>query len=779
MDGNSVIKSSFSLYAGAVLQSRALVDVRDCLKPSARQIFYCLYTDKFLHTKPFKKTLKAIGSAMRMYIHGDASCEGVIMRAGQPFSMRYPLIEVEGSYGNLMESGNWAAPRYSSSRLSEISAILFSDIEKNTIDEWRDNYDDTEKYPAVLPTKGFYNIVNGTSGIGVALASSIPPFNLRQVNEALIKLLWNPDIDFEEIYCPPDFPTGAILLNEEEVKESLRNGTGKACKLRSVIEYDNKERALIVTEIPYGVYTNTICGELERILESDENPGIDRFNDLTGSTPNIKIYLTKSGNPSKVLRYLLKTTSLQSHYGINMTMLEDGRYPKVFGWKEALKSFLSHQALVYRRGFLFDLNKIEARLFIIAGLKKAIGAIDEVVKTIKSASSTIEANLALQKLLDIQEVQAKAILDLKLSRLTKLDVNKLIDEEISLEAEAQRIRKILNDDVLFNKEIEKNLRTTMEKFGDSRRTQIMNVEKDEEEEPLEVKQLSLTFTNEGAVFVNETSTLYAQRRGGTGKKFKLDPGEYIVDNIVGSNNDLMLFFGSQGNFYPIKMEDFEIDQKIYLNSLIDFVEGEEIRGGAILSQNNQKDFVVFMTKKGFLKKTYLPAYNLKFNRKSRAIKLEEGDEIVDINFINDDRLGILTNKGYFSIINTKDTNPVGRIARGVVGIKLTAGDYVVACHAIPDETKAILAATKDGYTVQTSIDEFRETARGAKGTRIQKEKDVIDFLTITGNHDIMVTSNGAKIVVKIEEIPMIHRGGLGVKTIRLKDNEQVIKLAKI
>ena len=320
-----VIEESFTQYAGAVLQSRALVDVRDCLKPSARQIFYCLYTDKYVHSKPFKKTLKAIGSALRVYIHGDSSCEGILMRSAQPFAMRYPLVEVEGSYGNLMESGNWAAPRYTSARLSRLSEYLFSDIKKETISEWRDNYDDTEQYPAVLPSKGFFNIVNGTFGIGIGAASSIPQFNMIEVNSALIKLLQDKSCDFEEIYCAPDFATGATLLNENEVKAALKAGYGASCKLRSVIEFNKSERALVAKEIPYGVYTNTICKELEELLESEENPGIERFNDLTGATPNIKIYLKRTANPEKVLKYLYKNTDLQSYYGINLTILENGR----------------------------------------------------------------------------------------------------------------------------------------------------------------------------------------------------------------------------------------------------------------------------------------------------------------------------------------------------------------------------------------------------------------------------------------------------------------------
>lgn len=325
MNLTPVIKESFLQFGGAVLQSRALPDARDILKPSARQIFYCLYTDKFVHEKPFQKTLKAIGSAFRMYIHGDSSAEGIIMRAGQPFAMRYPLVEVEGSYGTLLASGSWAAPRYTNARLSHLANYLFADINKDVISEWRDNYDDTEQYPMVLPSKGYYNIVNGSYGIGVGAASSIPQYNLKEVNEALIKLLWNADISFDEIYCAPDFATGAVMLNAKEVKESHRNGTGSACKLRSVIEFDSKERCLMVTEIPYMVYTETICKQLEEIVNGEDNPGIERFNDLTGEKPLIKIYLGKKSNPDRIIKYLYKNTSLQSHYGVNFTVLENGR----------------------------------------------------------------------------------------------------------------------------------------------------------------------------------------------------------------------------------------------------------------------------------------------------------------------------------------------------------------------------------------------------------------------------------------------------------------------
>ena len=366
---NEIIKENFITYAGATIQSRALVDARDGLKPSARQIFYSMLQHKLTHDKQHKKTMNAVGLAMAdYYIHGDSSCTGIIMRSGQEFALRYPLIDIKGNGGSLIESGNYAAPRYTEARLSKLASVLFLDIDKDTVSEWRDNYDNTKQYPAVLPSKGFYNIVNGTQGIATGMASSVPQYNLKELNNALIHLISNPDCEFDDIYCAPDFATGAILYNESDVKQSMRTGTGFACKLRSVIDFDDKERCFVVTEIPYGVYTNTICGELEKIIESEENPGVERFNDLTGKTPLIKIYLSKRANPDKVLKYLYKNTSLQSYFGINFTMLDKGRFPRLFTWKEMLQAHIDHEKEVYRRGFKFDLKKIEDRIHIIDGL---------------------------------------------------------------------------------------------------------------------------------------------------------------------------------------------------------------------------------------------------------------------------------------------------------------------------------------------------------------------------------------------------------------------------
>ena len=777
------ISESFSQYAGAVLQSRALVDVRDCLKPSARQIFYCLYTDKFLHSKPFKKTLKGIGSAMRMYIHGDSSCEGVIMRAGQPFAMRYPLIEVEGSYGNLMESGNWSAPRYTSARLSALAEYLFKDIEKNTIEEWRDNYDDTEQYPAVLPSKGFFNIINGTMGIGVGAASSIPQFNLREVNNALAFLLENPDADFEDIYCAPDFATGAVLLNEKEIKIALKNGYGCSCKLRSVIEYNKSERSLIVKEIPYSVYTNTICRELEEILEGDENPGIERFNDLTGSTPNIKIYLKRNANPDRVLKYLYKNTSLQSYYGINMTILENGRYPKVFGWKDLLQSYIDHEKIVYRRGFEFELNKKKARVHILDGLLICLASIDEVVKVIKNSATTAAANKALQEQFLLDGAQAKAVLDLKLSRLAHLEVEKIENEKTKLEKEISELEEILTNKNKFNEQLINDWNEVSKKFSDARRTQILNVE-DEDDEPKELRKLSINLSNQNNIYVQEVSSLYSQSRGGVGKKFKMNKGEFIISTQNGDNKSIILFFSKSGNYYHAKLADIATGEVVPIEAISAMESEEEICFMQVVNKEtlkNNENNIIFFTKHGFMKKSKLSEYNVTRQVGVKALTLEPGDEICSAIVTNNDRVGMLTARGQFVMCETKDIRSIGRVAKGIKGIKLNEGDSLKFATAIPTNTKEIISISKLGYSKRTSISEFTITNRGVKGGRIHKLKDVTDelvsFLPINTETDVIVVANNAQIKIKLSDISLLSKGAQGTKSIKITQSAKVVGMS--
>ena len=777
-----IIEQSMMQYAGAVLQSRALVDVRDCLKPSARQIFFCMDKYKYTAAKPFQKTMAAIGDAMKhFYIHGDSSCEGIIMRAGQPFAMRYPLVEVKGNGGTLLSSGNWAAPRYTETRLSKLSAFLFNDIDKDTIDDWRDNYADNEQYPAVLPTKGFYNLVNGTSGIGIGMASSVPQYNLKEINDALIYLIDHPDCSFEEIYCAPDFATGAILYNESDVKESMKNGTGSACKLRSVVEFDPQDRCFIVTEIPYGVYTNTICGQLEEIVNGEENPGIERFNDLTGTTPLIKIYLSKKANPDKVLRFLFKNTSLQHHYGINFTMLDNGRYPKVFTWKDMLQAHIDHERIVYKKGFEYDLNKIKNRIHIIDGLLICLASIEEVVKTIRNSISTSAASVALQKNFLLDEAQAKAVLDMKLSRLAHLEVQKLEKEKEDLQNKAADIEKILNNEELFKEEIKKGWREVAQKFGDSRRTKILDIEK-EDEEPTEIKTLIINVTNQNNMFVSEGSSLMVQRRGGVGNKFKLNKGEFIISTSVAETSDLILFFTNKGNVYPCTASSLPIDEKVSVEMLINIKSYENICALTSFNKNNSKKNIIFFTKKGMLKKSLLEEYNVKRSGGMKALDLSDGDEICSVLFTNEEKVGMLTAAGQFIICETKDIRPIGRTAKGVKGIKLNDGDELVSAKTIPSNVKEYISVTGDGYIKRTSCNEFTVTGRYTKGSKLQKLKEdtdyLIDFEPITDEKEIIIVSTRAQIKVKTNDISLLGKGAQGTKSIKMGQKDSVIGISK-
>ena len=775
-----IIEQSMKQYAGAVLQSRALVDVRDCLKPSARQIFYCMDKYKYTANKPFQKTMAAIGDAMKhFYIHGDSSCEGIIMRAGQPFAMRYPLVEVKGNGGTLLSSGNWAAPRYTEARLSKLAAYLFGDIDKETIDDWRDNYADNEQYPGVLPTKGFYNLVNGTSGIGIGMACSVPQYNIKELNAALIHLIDNPNCDFSEIYCAPDFATGAILYNESDVKESMKNGTGFACKLRSVVEFDSKERCFVVTEIPYGVYTNTICGQLEEIVNGEENPGIERFNDLTGEKPLIKIYLAKKANPDKVLKYLFKNTSLQYHYGINFTMLDNGRYPKVFGWKEMLQAHIDHERVVYLRAFSYDLHKIKQRLHIIDGLLKAISMIDEVVKTIRQAADTKNAAIGLQRLLLIDEAQAKAILDIKLARLAHLEVDKLNKEKDNLNAEKEHIENILGNEELFKEEIKKGWREVASKFGDARRTRILNISKDDEE-PTEIKSLQVSMTNKNNLFLSESSTLYTQKRGGVGSKAKLEAGEYVIHTESIESNEELAFFTRGGDFYHYPVSALAIGERIAVESLFGLAAHERIVALSSFNKRRAKKNIVFFTKNGIIKKSELAEYNLKRSGSLRAINLDANDEIVSILFIDDEDVGIMTELGNFIRITTTDIRPIGRIAKGVHGIKLNDGDAVCCAHPIPKDTQYIVSVTSSGLFKKTPISEFTVQGKNTKGAKIHKltDKDhMADFVSLGAQTEILVASTRSTIKVSINDVPTLSRVTQGAKAIKMNDTDTIVGIA--
>ena len=681
-----VVNESFSQYAGAVIQSRALVDVRDCVKPSARQIYYSLYQDGFVADKPFKKTLKAIGSAFKYYIHGDASCEGIIMRSGQPFSMRYPLVEIEGSYGNQTETGNWAASRYTSSRLSTLANYLIQETDKYSIDEWVDNYDDTAQYPRVLSSLGFYNIVNGSFGIAVGLASSIPQFNLKEVNQALIKLLKNPDIDDDEIVCLPDFATGGIIINRDEVIESLKKGTGKAAIIQAKIDYDSKEHCLIVNELPYGVYTNTVCGELEKLAQKDDNFGIVRINDLTGEQVCIKLYLAKSVDSQKMIDYLYQNTSLQSSYSINMTMLENGRFPKVYGWKEALQAHLAHEEQVYTKVYEHELEELKYKLKIVEGIIKAINNIEQVIKTIKEAESSDAANQALQTLLNIDQEQAKAILNMRLSRLTKLDINESIEKRDAYLFRIKEIENILGDIWLLHGAMIIRFEEVSEKFGDNRRTQVIQKEiiapqKTKKEKAVE--SVVVCYTDNGYI-KSIPAAKYRPTSGNLG--------------CIETNTDGYIQIYNTKKVYRLKVSNIKQCLASEKGTALGTILGTGLTHIRMIAACGENKDVIAVSKSGRIKK-----FNTSlFNGTTQNIKGQDyfpKNEVLFVITSEDKYLTFNSVGGYELCSDVSALKASGKASTGRVGIKLSKEDSVFSIQTSKKPTEHLATLGTKGKNV--------------------------------------------------------------------------------
>ena len=781
-----VIEQSFIQYSGAVLQSRALVDVRDCLKPSARQIFYSMKNHKLTADKPYQKTLNAVGLASAdFYVHGDSSLEGIIYRSGASYAMRYPLTDIKGNAGTLMNSGTWAAPRYTSARLSALCSYLFSDIEKNTIDEWRDNYDDTKQYPAVLPSKGFYNVVNGTTGIGIGMASSVPQYNLTEINTALEHLILNPDCDFEDIYCAPDFATGGILVNESAVKESMKQGNGAACKLRAVIDYDIKDNCLVVKEIPYGVYTNTICQELEAIEQSEDNPGIERHLDLTGQTVILKIYLGKNINPDRIIRYLYKNTSLQYFFGINFTMLEDGRFPRLFTWKEMLQAHIDHEKVVYRRGYEYDLNKYKFRVHIIDGLLICLASIDEVVKVIKNSNSTSDAKNALIKNFLLDEEQAKAVLDMKLSRLANLEVKKLEDEKLELLNKIKEIEDILNDTVKFNNEIIKGWRNITKQFGDERRTKILDISNENQDKDIAditPEDCIIVLTEGGTIKRVPSASYKPQRRNGKGIKTQED----ITSMIIRTNTiDSLMIFSDKGKMYRLPVDNVpegtNSSKGISVKALAAMDDNENPAVIYSIYRDTNAQYVLFTTKKGLVKKTRLEEY-VKTKKKGglAAIVIRNDDALASVSLIKDEPIIMLSKNGNVIKFNSADISATGRVTMGVAGMNLNPDDEVVATLPIRDNKDSLAVFTEKGLGKKLLPNEISVQKRGGKGSSCYKPTNItgnVVCATLVNDMDnVLLVGEKSSICISAKEIPALGRASIGNQILK---GTKVIGVSKI
>lgn len=783
MDLLKVIEDSFSIYAGMTIQDRAIVDARDGLKPSQRQCMYAQYIDKITYKKPFKKSSKSVAAALdHFYVHGDSSCYALLTRLAKNFTMRYPYEDFDGSYGTITSGNSEAASRYTEMRLGELGCKLFENIEKDCINLWYDNYDNTEQFPSVVPSLGYYGICNGAMGIATGLSTSIPQYNIKEVNEAMIKLLWNPDIDFEEIYCAPDFCTGATILNADQIKESHKNGFGKAAIIRSTITYNEKENCLYVTEIPYGVYTGTICGQIKEKIESGELIGIKNLLDLSTKNANIKIVLEKNTNVKQIVQKLYKLTSLQNSYTINLVMLDKGRFPKTFTWKEALNAHLDHEKEVYTKIHQYELKKIAARLNVIDGILIAIANIDEVVSLIRSSKDKKEAKSKLIARFNFNNEQAEAILKITLSKLANLEIQSFEKEKNNLLIEKEHHLNILNNQTELYKEIESGLREIANKYSDERRTKLINLDyKGEEEnaEPIEKKELLIYFTNLGNVYTYESSTLMRTKRGGKGSKVKMSANEVVTKVIRDDNFGSLLVFSNLGKMYSLNTDELPLNSKINLSQLFEFSPNEKPTAMITLKKDDCS-YLVFVTKNGMIKKTKIEEYKLRRGKSLKAINLKDNDEVLTVIPMNTENLGLLSSSGNFIRINTSEINPIGRATAGIKGIKLNDNETVIDAKPIKDTDKFLITVTSCGLTKKTSLDEFNLSGRATRGKRISDTKDgdtTVKFLTIGSDCDIIYIEKKRSIKISSSELRTLSRSAIGVKAITLAENERIVDLA--
>ena len=787
VDIQKTIEDSFLTYAGHVIQDRSIPDVRDGLKLGARQLLYSQYAKSITHDKPFKKGIKSVSAAMELcYVHGDSSAYGTLIRMAKPFALRYPLQETQGNFGTPVAPDNHSASRYVELRASALADELFKGLKKNAITKWKNNYDDTELIPTVLPSPTFYNIVNGASGIAVGMSTSIPQFNLKEVNNALVKLINNPDATFEELYCPIDFATGGTIINEDEVKVSLKIGNGKSAKIRAKIDYEPKKHQLIVSEMPYMVYTNTICTQLSQLIEEDSTTGIEKFIDATTDVPCIEITLSKKANPEQVKNWLYANTSLQSHYGINMIMLDNGKSPRLFGWRDALVAHLAHTKQVTRNILNFDLAKAEDRLHIVEGLLIAIAHIDEFIKIIRGSDNTAEASLKMREQYGLDELQAKAILAITLARLVKLEYVKVEKEKEELIQTIADLKNLLTNEQLFNQYIISDIEAVSRKFGDKRRTTNITLQHNDNDEPLpiEEKKLVVSISKNGIILATDVDTFNKQARGGKGSVLKLKNNDFIIETIYGSNSDNFMMLSDLGKSYTLNLGSLPLGEEVYFQSLLELSLNESIT--KIVSYDRLSDYshIVIITKDGLIKKTAIEEYKSRRKGGLVGIKLREGDSVSAVLVAKeDDEVIIATESGKSVRYPLSDINPTGRATQGVKAIVLTTGDRVIgAVNFIPKDFKGLISISGKGMAKVSDLEEYSYSSRTSKGTNALKLKDDIlagIALQKDSMSDIIVATSGNIIRFPAEDLRASSKNTIGTMTIKLAPNAKILFIGQV
>ena len=786
------VKKSFIDYSMSVIISRAIPDLRDGLKPVHRRILYSMYESGYTPDKPHKKSARIVGDVMGKYHpHGDSSIYEAMVRMAQDFSYRYMLVDGHGNFGNI-EGDGAAAYRYTESRLSKVSLELLRDINKDTVD-MVPNFDESEKEPAILPSRFPNILVNGTMGIAVGMATNIPPHNLSEVIDGCVAYIDNRDITLEElmrIIKGPDFPTGGIILGNSGIRKAYETGRGSiTIRSKATIEEKNGRHYIVVDEVPYGVNTLELKNKVAELVHNKVLDGISDYHTDLKNGIKITITLKKDANPQVILNKLYKHTDFQVNFGIILLMLDQGT-PKTLGLKDIISKYVDYQREIIIRRTRFNLQKAEDRAHILEGLKIALDNIDEVVKLIRASKSDQEAKTGLMERFGLDDIQSQAILDMRLRRLTGLERDKIEAELAELLKEIDELRSILASDEKVYNIIKEEMLEIKNRFGDERKTTIdmTAIEYIEDESLIPEENIMVALTHNGYIKRFTSSVVKAQNRGGVGVKGMSTNEEDYVEHMINlSTHDYILFFTNKGKVYRLK--GYEIPEYgkaakgLPIINLLQIEKDEMVKSIIDISKEENTKNLMFVTKNGLIKKTALEEFENIRNNGKIAITLKENDELITvIKTTGNDSVLLGSSLGRMVKFNENDTRNLGRTASGVKGIEL--GDSICIGAEIATDDDTIIIVTEKGYGKKTNVREFRQTKRGSKGVKAlnltDKNGTIASFKVVNENQDvIIITDSGMVIRMPLEQISTLGRITQGVRLIHLKENQKVSTISLV
>ena len=788
------IEQSFIDYSMSVIVSRAIPDLRDGLKPVHRRILYSMYESGYLPSAQYKKCARVVGDVMGKYHpHGDSSIYEALVRMAQDFSYRYMLIDGHGNFGS-MDGDPAAAYRYTESRLSKISLELLRDINKNTVN-FVPNFDESLEEPEVLPSRFPNILVNGTMGIAVGMATNIPPHNLGEVIDGCVAYIDNPDIDTDglmQYIKGPDFSTGAVILGNSGIKKAYETGKGTiTIRCKAEIEEEGSKHRIVITEIPYGLNTLELKKRIGELVRDKIIEGIADYHEETNLENGIKIVITlkKEANGSVVLNNLYKHTQLQTSFGINLLMIDNGT-PRTLGLKDIISKYVDFQREVIIRRCQFELDKAETRVHILEGYKIALDNIDEVIKIIKESKADSEAKEKLMSKFGFTEIQTDNILELKLRRLTGLEREKIEEELNALHKEIDRLRGILADNNKVLAIIKEEMLDIKSRFGDDRRTKIDMTAIDyiEDESLIPVEDVLVVLTHNGYIKRTTSDTFKAQNRGGVGIKGMTTNDEDFVEQMINiSTHDSTLFFTNKGKVYRIKgyeIPEFGRQSKgIPIVNLLPIEKEEKVNAVININDDNVGKYLLFATKQGIVKKTLLTEFvNIRNNGKI-CITLRDDDELIDVKMTDGNSLVLLgSDAGRMVKFNENEIRVMGRTASGVRGINLENGTCI--CCEIVNDDDLILLVTEKGYGKQTYVRDFRQTKRGSKGVKAlnitEKNGNLVAVKIVRPDKELVImTDSGMTMRMPLDQISVLGRVTQGLRLINLRENQKVSTISLV